>query len=343
MGTVSPLRRRRLLLSLALLAAAAASCPAAAAAAPRLSPNYYRRSCPRVERIVADVIAAKQRANPSTAAGTLRLFFHDCFVNGCDASVLVSPLSAPSSSAAPERAAEINLSLPGDAFDAVARAKAALEAACPGVVSCADVLALAARDLVAALGGPRFPVALGRRDALRSDARDVDGNLPRTNMSARAMARLFAAKGLTPREMVALAGAHTVGFSHCAEFAHRIYGYRGAGAAGYDPRLNPEFARALQRSCAGYRADPTVSIFNDIVTPRDFDETYYKNLPRGLGLLASDAALWEYPPTRVFAQRYADNRTAFFEDFAAAMQRLGAVGVKTGSQGVVRRRCDALD
>jgi peroxidase len=334
------LRRRLLLLSLALLAAASAS--SAAAAAPRLSPNYYRHSCPRVERIVSDVIAAKQRANPSTAAGTLRLFFHDCFVNGCDASVLVSPLS---SSTAPERAAEINLSLPGDAFDAVGRAKAALEAACPGVVSCADVLALAARDLVAILGGPRFPVALGRRDSARSDARDVEGNLPRTNMSARAMVRLFAGKGLTPREMVALAGAHTVGFSHCAEFAHRIYGYRGAGGAGagHDPRLNPEFARALQRSCAGYQTDPTVSIFNDIVTPRDFDENYYKNLPHGLGLLASDAAIWEYPPTRVFAQRYAANRTAFFEDFAAAMQRLGAVGVKTSRQGVVRRRCDALD
>lgn len=154
------------------------------------------------------------------------------------------------------------------------------------------------------------------------------------------MVRLFARKGLAPREMVALAGAHTVGFSHCAEFAPRIYGYRGAS---HDPRLNPEFARALQRSCAGYRTDPTVSIFNDIVTPRDFDETYYKNLPHGLGLLASDAAIWEYPPTRVFAQRYAANRTAFFEDFAAAMQRLGAVGVKTGRQGVVRRRCDALD
>ena len=252
--------------------------------------------------------------------------------------MLVSPLS---SDTAPERAAEINLSLPGDAFDAVGHAKAALESACPGVVSCADVLALAARDLVAILGGPRFPVALGRRDSARSDARDVEGNLPRTNMSARAMVRLFAGKGLTAREMVALAGAHTVGFSHCAELAHRIYGYR--GAAGHDPRLNPEFARALQRSCAGYRTDPTVSIFNDIVTPWDFDEAYYKNLPHGLGLLASDAAIWEYPPTRVFAQRYAANRTAFFEDFAAAMQRLGAVGVKTGRQGVVRRRCDALD
>ena len=82
----APLLRRRLLLSLALLAVC---CAGAAAKAPRLSPNYYRHSCPRVERIVSDIIAAKQRANPSTAAGTLRLFFHDCFVNGCDASVLL--------------------------------------------------------------------------------------------------------------------------------------------------------------------------------------------------------------------------------------------------------------
>jgi peroxidase len=66
-------------------------------------------------------------------------------------------------------------------------------------------------------------------------------------------------------------------------------------------------------------------------------------LSSGLGLLTSDAALWEYLPTRVFVQRYADNRTFFFEDFAATMQRLGAIGVKAGRQGVVRRRCDALD
>uniref|UniRef100_A0A0D9W5Y1 Peroxidase n=1 Tax=Leersia perrieri TaxID=77586 RepID=A0A0D9W5Y1_9ORYZ len=327
------------LLRLILLAFLAAA-PSSAAAASRLSPNYYRHSCPRVEQIVADVVAAKQRANPSTAAGTLRLFFHDCFVGGCDASVLVSPLTAAKS---PERAAEINLSLPGDSFDVVARAKSALESACPGTVSCADVLALAARDLVGILGGPRFPVALGRRDARRSDARDVEGNLPRTNMSARAMAVLFARKGFTPRELVALAGAHTVGFSHCGEFAHRLYGGGGGGdGSSYDPSLNPAFARALQSSCANYKKDPTISIFNDVMTPGKFDEVYFQNLPRGLGLLASDAALWEYPVTRVFVQRYAENRTAFFEDFAMAMQKLGAVGVKTGRQGVVRRQCDVL-
>lgn len=47
-----------------------------------------------------------------------------------------------------ERDADVNLSLPGDAFDAVEKAKEAAEDACPGIVSCADLLAIATRDLV---------------------------------------------------------------------------------------------------------------------------------------------------------------------------------------------------
>lgn len=47
-----------------------------------------------------------------------------------------------------EKDAEDNLSLAGDGFDTVVKAKQAVEAQCPGIVSCADVLAIAARDVV---------------------------------------------------------------------------------------------------------------------------------------------------------------------------------------------------
>ena len=65
-------------------------------------------------------------------------------MQGCDASVMIA---SPNGDA--EKDAEDNLSLAGDGFDTVVKAKEAVEAVCPGVVSCADVLAIAARDVVA--------------------------------------------------------------------------------------------------------------------------------------------------------------------------------------------------
>ncbi|KAF3338248.1 peroxidase 31 [Carex littledalei] len=307
-----------------------------------LSPNYYRRSCPGVEKIVSDTVTSKQIANPTTAAGTLRLFFHDCFVTGCDASVLISKSSMLPSSL-PERDSEINLSLPGDAFDAVVRAKAALELQCPGQVSCADILTLATRDLVSLLGGPHYEVALGRKDSLFSHASDADSFLPRTNMSASQLIHLFGTRGFSIQDMVALAGAHTVGFSHCKEFAGRIYNYENKGWGVVDPKLDMRFAKALQRACANYLKDPTLSIFNDVMTPGRFDNIYYKNLQRGFGLLASDSVLMSDARTRPFVSRYASNQTVFFEDFAKAMQKISLYRVKTGREGEVRRRCDSFN
>jgi len=55
-----------------------------------------------------------------------------------------------------EKDAPDNLSLAGDGFDTVLKAKQAVEAVCPGVVSCADILALAARDSVVLVSNAQF-------------------------------------------------------------------------------------------------------------------------------------------------------------------------------------------
>lgn len=70
-------------------------------------------------------------------------------LQGCDASVIIA---SPNGDA--EKDSSDNLSLAGDGFDTVVKAKQAVEGQCPGVVSCADILAIAARDVVVLVTTP---------------------------------------------------------------------------------------------------------------------------------------------------------------------------------------------
>ncbi|CAE6190663.1 unnamed protein product [Arabidopsis arenosa] len=250
-------------------------------------------------------------------------------MEGCDASVLIATNSFNKA----ERDDDLNESLPGDAFDIVTRIKTALELSCPGVVSCADILAQATRDLVTMVGGPFYEVKLGRKDGFESKAHKVKGNLPLANQSVPDMLSIFKKNGFTLKELVALSGGHTIGFSHCKEFSNRIF-------PKVDPELNPKFAGVLKDLCKNFETNKTMAAFLDPVTPGKFDNMYFKNLKRGLGLLASDHILFKDSSTRPFVELYANNQTAFFEDFARAMEKLGTVGVKGEKDGEVRRRCD---
>ncbi|KAI5057350.1 hypothetical protein GOP47_0027365 [Adiantum capillus-veneris] len=303
------------------------------AAGAGLSFDYYSKTCPQVEQIIKAVMVQKQREAFVTAAGTLRIFFHDCFVSGCDASVLIA--STPNNKA--EKDSDDNLSLPGDGFDAVIRAKVAVEKVCPGVVSCADILAITTRDLVGLVGGPFWPVLKGRKDARVSKASMVAGNLPQPNMNVDQLTRLFLQKGFSRDEMVILSGAHTVGFAHCGVFLDRIYGAR------QDPTINSTFAQQLRFSCPNVHLDPTVVAFNDATTPKRFDNVYFSNLQHGLGLLASDQVLWTDTRTRSTVGKLAQSQASFFNAWVLAMQKLSLVGVKTGSEGEVRHRCEAIN
>lgn len=305
---------------------------------PKLTANYYAKTCPKFDQIMQDTVYAKQSTNPTTAAAILRTFFHDCMVEGCDASVLIS--STPSNQA--EKDYDINQSLAGDAFDLVTRAKSALELACPNVVSCADILALATRNIVKFVGGPFIPIQLGRKDGLVSMASHVEANLARTNTSMERMIEMFKEKGFTIEEMVALTGGgHTIGFSHCKEFSNRIFTY--PSPSGVDPSLNPKFADRLKKMCANYQANPTIAAFNDPLTPGNFDNMYFKNLKNGLGLLASDQALMNDPRTKPIVDKFAADQAAFFQTFVEAMVKTSVTGVKTGKHGEVRVRCDRFN
>ncbi|KAL9226368.1 hypothetical protein vseg_002191 [Gypsophila vaccaria] len=303
-----------------------------------LTIDYYKKTCPRFEEIVNKHVTNKQQETPTTAAAVVRVFFHDCMVGGCDASTLVaSNVFNPKA----ERDADINLSLPGDAFDLVTRIKTALELECPNTVSCTDILAVTARNLIKMTGGPFYEILLGRKDGLVSEASRVKGNVALPNMTITQIIDQFKQKNFTIQEMVALVGAHTIGFSHCKEFSNRIFYY--TKNQPIDPKMNPKYADGLRKLCANYTKDPTMAAFNDILTPGKFDNMYYRNLQRGLGLLSTDQAMYDDPRTKHIVELYATNETAFFNDFAKAMEKVSMFQIKTGKDGEIRHRCDQFN
>ncbi|WOL01674.1 peroxidase 51 [Canna indica] len=317
--------------SLLLLAAAAVLllCQFPHLANARLSQNYYANICPNVETIVWDAVTAKVKQTPVSIPATLRLFFHDCMVEGCDASVMIA--STPNNKA--EKDHPINLSLAGDGFDTVIKAKAAVDAVpeCRNKVSCADILAIATRDVIKMAGGPWYDVELGRLDGLRSTAASVNGRLPGPDSNVDQLTSLLAANGLSQFDMVALSGAHTVGLVHCKLFANRLYDR-------VDPTMNPNLAAQLKKLCPK-NVDPNIAVALDPSTPFKFDNQYFKNLQQGMGLLTSDQVLYTDDRSRRIVNALAQNATSFDKYFTYAMTKLGRVGVKTGSNGNIRRDC----
>ena len=137
-----------------------------------------------------------------------------------------------------------------------------------------------------------------------------------------------------------LAAAHTLGFSHCSRFASRIYNFK--RGTPIDPTLNKTYAAQLQGMCP-QSVDPSIAINMDPITPRAFDNQYYKNLQQGMGLFTSDQSLFTDARSRPTVTAWAQNSATFNKAFVAAMTRLGRVGVKTGSQGNIRRDCGVLN
>ncbi|WOL18717.1 peroxidase 55-like [Canna indica] len=303
--------------------------------AAQLRPNFYQSSCANVETIVRQAVAKKVSQTFVTIPATLRLFFHDCFVEGCDASVMIFSRKADAEKDAPD-----NMSLAGDGFDTVIKAKQAVEAQCPGVVSCADILAIAARDVVVLSGGPNFAVELGRRDGLISKASRVAGRLPGPEFNLNLLSSLFRINNLTTYDMITLSGAHSVGFSHCSRFAKRLYSF--SSSSQVDPSLNLAYARLLMRACPR-NVDATIAVNMDPFTPTIFDNVYYRNLVNGEGLFTSDQVLHTNLLSRPIVRKFAANQTIFFKAFAESMVKLGRVGVKTGKQGEIRRDCTAFN
>ncbi|CAN6206245.1 unnamed protein product [Urochloa humidicola] len=302
---------------------------------PRLRFGFYKHSCPPAEVIVRDAVRNAIIANPGLGAGLIRMAFHDCFVQGCDGSVLLDPTPA---NPRPEKLGPPNFpSLRG--FDVIDAAKAALERFCPGVVSCADVVQFAARDAAFFLSGYRvdYKLPAGRLDGRVSLESETLAFLPPPSFNLSELVDSFKVKGLDIDDLVVLSGSHTIGRSHCSSFSDRI-------STTPPSDMDPGMAFVLKKECPvnpNFTDDPTV--VQDFVTPDKLDNQYYKNVLDHKVLFDSDAALLTSTQTARKVVENAFVRGRWEKKFAKAMVKMAAVEVKTAANGEVRRNCRAVN
>ncbi|XP_013619417.1 PREDICTED: peroxidase 57 [Brassica oleracea var. oleracea] len=287
----------------------------------QLRVGFYSRSCPQAETIVRNLVRQRFGVDPTVTAALLRMHFHDCFVRGCDASLLIDSTNS-------EKTAGPNGSV--REFGLIDRIKAQLEAACPSTVSCADIITLATRDSVALAGGPSYSIPTGRRDGLVSN--NVDVALPGPTISVAGAVSLFTNKGMNVFDAVALLGAHTVGQGNCGLFNDRITNFRGTGRP--DPSMDPALVSSLRNTCRN-----SASAALDQSTPLRFDNQFFKQLRKRRGVMQVDQRLATDRQTRGVVARYANNNAFFKRQFVRAMIKMGAVDVLTGRSGEIRRNC----
>ncbi|PON41040.1 Peroxidase [Parasponia andersonii] len=299
-----------------------------------LKVGFYENTCPKVEHIVKEITYQTFSVAPTLASPLMRMHFHDCFVRGCEGSVL---LNSPTNQS--EKFAIPNLSLRG--FQIIDKIKTALEKECPGVVSCADILAIAARDAVVALQGPFWEVETGRRDGRVSNITEALFNLIPPFANITVLKSSFASRGLSVKDLAVLSGGHTIGNSHCNAFTNRLYNFTGKGDT--DPTLDSEYIAKLKKKCAP--TDITTLVEMDPGSFKTFDVHYFTLVSKRRGLFQSDAALLDDSETKSYVLSHTTDagRASFFKDFGVSMVNMGRIGVLTGSAGEIRKVCTKVN
>ncbi|CAA0832110.1 Peroxidase 53 [Striga hermonthica] len=305
----------------------------------QLSTTFYSTSCPNVSNIVSSTLSQALSNDPRVGASIVRLHFHDCFVQGCDGSVLLDDNTTNSIQSEKNAGPNANSAR---GFDVVDNIKAALEQACPGVVSCADILALASQAAVSLAGGPSWAVPCGRNDSRTANMALANTAIPSPSDTITNINTKFANVGLNTNDFVALSGAHTFGRAQCSFFFNRLYNFSGTGQP--DPTLNSTYLTTLRQVCPQNLANLTSVVTDLDPSSRDtFDTGYYSNLLTGQGLLQSDQELFSNSTSQIsgLVQQFSSNSNAFFRSFAASMVKMG--NIVSGQSGEIRANCRVIN
>ncbi|TXG72774.1 hypothetical protein EZV62_001353 [Acer yangbiense] len=303
----------------------------------KLEWHYYKvhNTCDDAEVYIRHQITNFWNQDKSITPKLVRLLYSDCFVTGCDASILLEGENS-------EKTAAQNRGL--GAFLIIDKIKQVLEQYCPGVVSCADILNLATRDALRLAGAPAYPVFTGRRDGMKSTRESVD--LPLPSISFDQSLAYFKSKGLDLQDMVTLLGGHSMGRTHCSYVEDRLYNYKNTGKQ--DPSMNSTIANQLRNLCPlrtkKGQSDPLVFLNPKSGSSYRFTNSYYLRINTHEAVLGVDQQLLYGDTTTLeLVNEFAAGFEDFRQAFALSMSRMGSINVLTGKEGEIRRTCNSTN
>lgn len=131
-------------------------------------------------------------------------------------------------------------------------------------------------------------------------------------------------------------GTHTIGKGRCFSIMFRLYNQSGSGRP--DPTINCKYKYYLDAQCP-HGVDENVTLDLDVGSPAKFDNTYFKNLVLGQGLLNSDQVLFSTPgETRDLVYFFSQDEPAFFSALIDSMIKLGNLP-PSSNNGEIRKNC----
>ncbi|KAF8653178.1 hypothetical protein HU200_062627 [Digitaria exilis] len=186
-------------------------------------------------------------------------------------------------------------------------------------ITYADLFQLASATAIEEAGGPKIPMKYGRVDVTAPEQCPPEGRLPDAGPRdpAEHLREVFYRMGLDDKEIVALSGAHTLG------------------------RARPDrsgWGKPETKYTKDGPGEPGGQSWT--VEWLKFDNSYFKDMKflsqlpseeqkeQDLLVLPTDAALFEDPSFKVYAEKYAEDQEAFFKDYAEAHAKLSNLGAK---------------
>ncbi|KAK6943774.1 hem peroxidase, partial [Dillenia turbinata] len=255
--------------------------------------NCYADGCPRAEETVKDEVSKLHEKHGNTSISW--------------ASLLLDATEDMESEKASGRSF-------GMRFQYINTIKQALESECPNTVSCADMVALSARDGIDHM----LKWKPGRRDSKQSYRAAVEELIPNHKDSISSLLSRFQSVGIDMEGVVTLLGR-----THCLNLVNRLNPI-------VDPPSTPLRRVPKKGRCPTPQSDPNKVKFakNDKVTRM--------NLLNHKGLLLIDQQLTSHPTTSTLWKKRASDNDYFREQFCRAILLLSDNNPLTNDEGEIR-------